>query len=97
MISFHDLKVNGIKVEPEEYVHNFEFRKGERAVVPRPVRVFIPASGIVKAAWQEMTYARDQWEVTGRVFVFGKFRRFGLYHKRVIAIDINLTIENPLR
>lgn len=96
MISFHDVKVNGIKVEPEEFVHKFEFRKGERTVVPKPVRIFVPASGVVKVAWQEMMDARQEWNVTGRVFVFGKFRRYGFYHKRVVPIDFDLTIKNPL-
>ena len=43
-----------------------------------------------------MTDTRTEWIVTGRVFVFGKFRRYGLYHKRVVPIDLNLTIKNPL-
>ena len=97
MVTFHDLKVNGIKVEPEEYSHGFEFRKGEKVRVPKRVKIFVPASGVIKTAWQEMTNARDEWTVTGRVFVFGKFRRYGLYHKRVVPIDFSLTIKNPLR
>lgn len=96
MITFHDLKVNGIKVEPEEYNHKFEFKKGEKVIIPKPARIFVPASGVVKAAWQEMTDSRESWTVTGRVFVFGKFRRYGLYHKRVVPIDLSLTIKNPL-
>jgi hypothetical protein len=96
MITFHDLRVNGIKVEPEEYTYEFEFRKAEKLVIPKPVRIFLPASGVVKAAWQEMTDARKEWTVTGRVFVFGKFRRFGFYHKRVVPIDFSLTVKNPL-
>ena len=96
MITFHDLKVNGIKVEPEDYAHKFEFRKGEKRIVPQPIRIFVPASGVVKAAWQEMTDTREEWNVTGRVFIFGRFRRYGFYHKRVVAIDLNLAIKNPL-
>ncbi|MDI1241403.1 MAG: hypothetical protein PSX80_05730 [bacterium] len=97
MVSFHDLKVNGIKVEPEEYAHKFEFRKGQKLRLPNPIRIFIPASGLVKAAWQQMTEKRTEWIVTGRIFVFGKFRRFGIHHKRVVPIDLNLTIKNPLQ
>ena len=96
MVSFHDLKVNGIKVEAEEYNHEFEFRKGEKVIIPKPVRILVPASGLLRAAWQEMTEKRSEWIVTGRVFVFGKFRRFGFYHKRVVPIDLNLTVKNPL-
>ena len=95
-VAFHDVKVNGISVEPEEYLHRFEFRKGEQMAIPKPVRINLPATGILKAAWQEMTEAKDAWVVTGRVFVFGRFRRFGFYHKRVVPIDLNLTIKNPL-
>ena len=96
MITFHDLRVNGVKVEPEAYDKKFEFKKAETVVIPHPVRVFIPISGVVSTAWQEMTGSKTQWKVTGRVFVFGKFRRYGLYHKRVVPIDIDLTIKNPL-
>jgi len=96
-VTFHDVRVNGIKVEPEEYSHKFEFRKGQLVKPPDPVRIFLPASGMVKAAWQEMTESRADWKVTGRVFVFGKFRRYGFYHKRVVPIDISFTIPNPVR
>lgn len=96
-ITFHDLRVNGIAVEPEEYTHTFEFKKGERVVVPQPVRIFIPASSVVRAAWSEMTESRNEWKVTGRVFVFGRFRRYGFYHKRVVPIDLDLMIRNPVR
>jgi hypothetical protein len=95
MITFHDLTVNGIKVEPEDYTHKFEFKRGEKAVVPKPVRIFIPTSGVVQAAWKEMPESRAEWTVTGRVFIFGKFRRYGFYHKRVVPIDLSLTIKNP--
>ena len=97
MITFHDLRVNGIKVEVDEYAHRFEFKKGEKALVPKPVRIFIPASSVVKAAWQEMTESKAEWSVTGRVFVFGRFRRYGFYHKRVVPIDVVLRIKNPLK
>lgn len=95
MITFQNLKVNDIRVKPDEYADKFEFKKGEKVVVPKPVRIFIPISGLVKAAWQEMTESKSEWTVTGRVFVFGKFRRYGFYHKRVVPIDLNFTIKNP--
>lgn len=95
IITFHNLKVNGIRVEPDDYAHKFEFRKGEKVVVPKPVRIFIPTSNLVKAAWQEMTESKAEWTVTGRVFVFGKFRRYGFYHKRVVPIDLSIMIKNP--
>jgi hypothetical protein len=95
-LAFHDFKVNGISVEPEEYTHNFQFRKGENVKLPKPARVFIPTRGLVKAAWKQVHESKTDWNVTGRIFVFGRFRRLGLYHKRVIPIDIDITIKNPL-
>lgn len=95
LITFHNLKVNGINVESEEHSHKFEFKKGERVIIPKSMRLFVPTSGVVKAAWREMTDTRREWTVTGRVFVFGRFRRYGIYHKRVVPIDINLTVRNP--
>lgn len=97
MITFHDVKVSGIKVEPEEYVHRFEFKKGDKVIVPHPIRIVIPASAVVKAAWQEMAESKADWVVTGRIFVFGRFRRYGFYHKRVVPIDVDLKIKNPLK
>lgn len=97
MVTFHDLRVNGIEVEAEEYSHPFEFRKSEHLKLPKPVRILVPSSGVLKAAWQEMTGSKTEWKVTGRVFVFGKFRKFGFYHKRVVPIDLDLVIKNPVR
>ena len=95
LVTFQDLKVNGIKVEFEEYSHRFEFKKGEKVTIPKSVRIFVPAFGVVEAAWREMTDTRREWAVTGRAFVFGRFRRFGIDHKRVVPIDINLAVRNP--
>jgi hypothetical protein len=46
---------------------------------------------------REMRDSKKEWTITGRVFVFGKFRKFGFEHKRVVPIDIHLTVANPIR
>ncbi len=94
---FHELRVDGVLVKAEEYNTRFEFSKNEPFSLPVPARVFIPTERIIQAAWNEMTDSKDEWVVTGRIFVFGKFRKYGFYHKRVIPIDIELTMKNPLR
>ena len=95
--TFHDVKVNGIAVEVEEYRHPFSFRKGEPVSLPKPARISLPITGMVQAAWQEMRDSKGDWTVTGRVFVFGRFRKFGMYHKRVVPVDFEVKIKNPLR
>lgn len=44
----------------------------------------------------DKTAAKDEWTVTGRVFVFGRFKKFGFDFKRVVPVEINLKIKNPL-
>ena len=43
-----------------------------------------------------MRDSQAEWTVSGRVFVFGRFRRFGIYHKRVVPVDFQIKIKNPL-
>jgi len=95
--TFHEVKVNGIAVDVEEYRHPFSFKKGEAIALPKPARIFLPVTGLVQAAGQEMRDSKGDWTVTGRVFVFGRFRKFGMYHKRVVPVDFEVKIKNPLR
>ena len=94
--TFDEVKVNGISVDVEEYRHPFSFKKGETVSLPKPARITLPVTGVVQAAWQEMRDSKGDWTVTGRVFVFGRFRKFGMYHKRVVPVDFEVTIKNPL-
>lgn len=95
-LTFHDLKVDGLAVDVEEYRNPFAFRKNELVVLPKPARIFLRTGQIVKAAWKEIAETKKEWTITGRVFVFGKFKKLGFNFKRVIPVDINLTIRNPL-
>jgi hypothetical protein len=95
-LTFHDFKVDGLAVDVEEYRSAFSFRKNELVVLPKPARIFLGTGQIVKAAWKEIAETKKEWTITGRVFVFGKFKKLGFSFKRVIPVDINLTIKNPL-
>jgi hypothetical protein len=95
-LAFHNVRVNGITVDVEEYRSPFDLSKGEFKALPKPARVFLPATGILQAAWKEMRDSQAEWTVSGRVFVFGRFRRFGIYHKRVVPVDFQIKIKNPL-
>ena len=83
-------------VEVEEYTRKFEFKRTELICLPEPARIFIPTTGVMQAAWREMRGSREIWHVKGRVFVFGKFRKFGMHHKRVVAVDFDYNFPNPL-
>lgn len=95
-ISFKDFRVNGIKVDIEEYEESFEFKKNEPFALKKPVQIFVSTSQTLRGALKEYKDSKEKWLVTGRVFVFGKFRKFGFNFKRVIPVDVELHIDNPL-
>jgi hypothetical protein len=37
------------------------------------------------------------WPVTGRVYVFGRFKKFLFSFKRVVPVELSLTLPNPLK
>ncbi|HEX3100968.1 MAG TPA: hypothetical protein VHQ01_04210 [Pyrinomonadaceae bacterium] len=91
-----DLRVNGVPIEIEEYAHPFAFKEGEKITLPQPATISVKTANIAKAAYKELVDPKKDWSVTGTVFVFGKFRRFGFSFKRVVPVKIDLTIRNPL-
>ena len=95
-LTFHDFRVNGISVEIEEYRHAFSFRKTESTKLPEPVTIVLPTASLVEAVWKETRESKREWAITGRVFVFGRYRKFGFHHKRVVPIDIKVQIKNPI-
>ena len=96
-LTFYDFRVNGVPVEVEEFVHPFVFQKDQLIKLPKPLRIFLPSYRVAQAAWNEMNDSQENWKVTGRVFVFGKFRKFGMHFKRVVPVDISIDLKNPLR
>ncbi|MBX3267287.1 MAG: hypothetical protein KF831_11320 [Acidobacteria bacterium] len=95
-ITFSEMTVNDIPVAVDEFRTEFRFRKGEKVLLPSPVTIFFPAHRLVQAAWREMRDSQPKWRVRGRVFVFGRFKRFGIHHKRVVPVDIDINIDNPV-
>ncbi len=94
-VTFRDMRVNGLAVTPDDYEHAFEMRKGSNTKLPAPIRIFVPVTSAVKAGFNELVRKTDTWRVTGTVFVFGRFKRFGFTFKRVIPVQLDLTIKNP--
>ncbi len=95
-LTFQDFRVNGLAVEVEEYQKSFEFKKNEKTVLPSPVKIFVGAGQTLRGALAEWCNSRKEWKVTGRIFVFGRFKKAGFKFKRVVPVEINLQIKNPL-
>jgi len=96
-LMFKDVETNGIPLSIEDYEHGFRLRKGEKITLPAPVRATVSSVNIAKAAYKETTDSTDKWQVTGTVFVFGRFKKMGFTFKRVIPVPITLTIDNPVK
>lgn len=96
-LTFKDFRVNGLKVEVEEYKESFVFKKNQPIVLPKPVKIFIGTGQTLRGALMEFKDSKDEWAVTGTVFVFGRFKKSFLKFKRVVPVEVNLKIKNPLK
>lgn len=96
-LMFRDVKVNGLAVTIDDFNQSFEFKKKEPIKLPRPVSVFLPTGQVLRGAVGEIRDSKPEWTVTGTVFVFGRFKKWGFKFKRVVPVEINLTIANPVR
>lgn len=96
-LTFQDFKVNGMPVEIAEYTEAFEFKKNDIIKLPKPIKVFLSTSQTLQGAVGELRDRKEEWVVTGRVFVFGKFKKWGFNFKRVVPVDVNIKIKNPIK
>ena len=96
-LTFKDFRVNGLKVNVEEYTESFTINKNQPTVLPKPIKIFIGAGQTLRGALREFKNSKEEWTVTGTVFVFGRFKKSFLKFKRVVPIQLNLTIKNPLK
>lgn len=98
---FEDMVINGRSVDISEYNHSFELPNKEPLTLDHPLRVQIFVSSVLLAAIGEWTNSQETWPITGRVYVFGKFKKSILgipgSFKRVVPVELNLTMKNPLR
>jgi hypothetical protein len=96
-LMFKDFRVNGLEVEIEEYTNSFEFKKNQAIVLPKPVKIFLGTRQALKGALGEMRDSKEEWSVTGTVFVFGRFKKWGFSARRVVPVEVNVKIKIPLR
>lgn len=96
-LTFKDFKVNGLDVDLEEYNHSFSFEKNKPLDLPNPVKVFLGTGQTLMGGLGEMRDSKEEWNVTGTVFVFGKFKKMGFNFKRVIPVEVSVKIKNPVK
>ena len=94
---FEDMVVNGTAVEISEYRHEFELPNKQPLVLNEPLQFYVYLPRAMLAALGEWTDSKDTWTVTGRVYVFGKFKKSIFTFKRCVPVELTLTIRNPLK
>jgi hypothetical protein len=96
-LSFEDMIVNGTPVTIEDYMRSFDLPNKSPVLLPEPVRVFISTPRALLGALGEWNSTKESWPVTGRVYVFGRFKKFLFSFKRVVPVELSLTLPNPLK
>src|ERR1051325_10770397 len=98
---FKDRVINGRSVEIADYHPPFDLPNKHPLSWREPLRIYIYLPGALLAALGEWTDSQATWPVTGRVYVFGKFKKSILgisgSFKRCVPVELNLTMRNPLR
>ena len=96
-LTFEDMIVNGTPVTVDEYHHSFELPNDHAVTLPDPVTLYISTPRALFGALGEWSQPKDVWPVTGRVYVFGRFKKFFFTFKRVVPVELALLFRNPLR
>ena len=94
---FEDMVVNGTSVDIDEYHHAFDLPNKQPLTLRQPLRFYIYLPSAVLAALGDWSDSKKTWPVTGRVYVFGKFKKGLFSFKRVVPVELNVSMRNPLR
>ena len=94
---FDDMVVNGTSVTIEDYAHPFKLPNKEPLTLGPPLRIFVSTPQAVLRSVDDLLNSKDVWPVSGRIFVCGHFKKFLLKFKRAVPVDIEGSINNPLK
>ncbi len=96
-LMFEDMTVNDSSVEIDEYHRAFDLPNKKPSTLRDPLSFYIYLPSAVLAAIGEWSDSKETWPVTGRVYVFGKFKKGLFSFKRCVPVELNLRMRNPLR
>ena len=94
---FEDIEVNGRAVRIADYNHAFHLPNSKPLTLKDPLSIYVYLPSALLAAIGESTESKDSWPVTGRVYVFGKFKKGLFSFKRCVPVEMDLAIHNPFR
>ena len=94
---FEDMFINGTSVNIDEYRRPFDLPNKQPLTLREPLSIYIYLPSAMLAALGEWNESKETWPVTGRVYVFGKFKKAMFSFKRVVPVELSLKMRNPLR
>lgn len=94
---FEDMSVNEMPVNIEDYVHPFKLPSKEPLTMAPPLRVFVSTPQAVLRTIDEFLNSKEVWPVTGRIYVCGHFKKFLFKFKRAVPVELQSSINNPLK
>ena len=94
---FEDIVVNGASVNIDEYQREFDLPNKQPLTLSEPLHFYIYLPGALMAALGDWSDSKETWPVTGRVYIFGRFKKSLLHFKRVVPVELNVTMRNPLK
>jgi hypothetical protein len=97
LLVFEDMKVNDTPVTLEDYIQPFKLPNKEPLTLSPSLRIFVSTPQAVLRTIDEIFNSKEVWDVTGRIYVCGNFKKYLLKFKRAIPVDIQTTIKNPVR
>ncbi len=96
-LSFYDMMINSTHVEVDDYNESFDLPTEQALTLRRPITIFVATPNAVVGAVQDLARPKETWPVTGVVYVFGQFKKWIFTGKRVLPVEIDLQMRNPLR
>jgi hypothetical protein len=96
-LMFEDMVVNGSSVEIDEYHRAFDLPNKDPLTLREPLRFYIYLPNALLAALGDWSDSKETWPVTGRIYVFGKFKKGPFSFKRCIPVELSVTMRNPLK
>jgi hypothetical protein len=94
---FEDMSVNDTPVNIEDYVHAFKLPNKEPLSLAPPVRIFVSTPQALLRTVDELLNSKEVWQVTGRIYVCGHFKNYLLKFKRAVPVEVQTSINNPLK
>lgn len=95
-LSFYDVTINGTKVDVADYTESFAMPTERALTLPRPLKIFVAMPRALIGAVIEWASPQPTWSVTGVVYVFGQFKKAIFKFKRVVPVELDLRMRNPL-